>query len=203
MRTKIFISIIVFSFIITEYYLLRCYNSLKENLQVKNDLIAKLVTENLGLKPQFEIWTKNCGKKLEGNILLTDANSNCFSLSNIVQKQTRTLICRFSDSDCMECVKYAVDDLIKQKDVFDLSNVIFIGNCMGNSIFRLRIKELNLENNNVYNCSSLKIPADSLSFPYYMVIDNSLKIYSVYFPNKYTSVTNMENLKLMYENLVK
>lgn len=63
-------------------------------------------------------------------------------------------------------------------------SVLFLGSYRNNKIFN-KLKPLyEIDTLKVANVANLNIAAESLDFPYYFVIDSTLKIQHLFFPDK-------------------
>jgi hypothetical protein len=177
-------------------------NTVLTKLLIAKDVkIQNLTNANVTLAPQFDLGIKNCGQTInEDMIELRDADGNKVSLKSLFEKNEYLLIYRYSDNYCQQCVDYALYNLRK----VGCKNVIFIGNCSKGEKISEQMKEYGLSNCVVLNCSNMNIHAEKLQFPYYMVIDKSLKISGIYMPNKASYNQNIDslNLDLMYRRFV-
>lgn len=177
-------------------------NTVLTKLLVAKDVkLQNLTNANVTLAPQFDLGIKNCGQTIdEGIIELKDANGNQVSLKSFFERHNYLLIYRYSDNYCQQCVDYALYNLRK----VGCKNVIFIGNCSKGEKISEQIKEYDISDYVVLNCPNIYIQAEKMQFPYYMVIDKSLKINGIYMPNKASYKQNIDslNLDLMYRRFV-
>ena len=170
---------------------------------MKDDYINELIAKYTTISPQFEFNMKNLGCSINTDITVKDTAKREYKLSELVKNNKKTLICRYSEDCCSECVYYIIHILTNQPDVFNLNNILFIGFDATNRVFKKRTKDFGLTNYHTYNCESLNIPAEEIKYPYYLIVDSLLNVRAVYFPNKSASnlKIDVENAKLMY-NLI-
>jgi len=176
------------------------YANIKKELAIKNEYINNLESKYIAVRPQFEFNINNLGYGIDTSTVLTDTAKMQYKLLDLVQGNNMTFICRYSDDCCRECVDYAIHILINQVDTSFLGNILFVGTNENNRIFKKQTKDLGLSSYHAYNCISLNIPAEEVKYPYYMIVDGSLNVRAVYFPNKSASHLKIdrENVKLMY-----
>ena len=197
-KTAIICTIIISLFFI--FCLFTLYTNTKTEIATKNDYIDKLTAKYTTISPQFEFNMKNLGCSIDTSITVKDTAKKEYKLSELVQSNKMTFICRYSDDCCRECVDYIIHILTNQPDVFNLNNILFIGFNETNRVFKKQTKDLGLTKYRTYNCESLNIPAEKIKYPYYMIVDSLLNIRAVYFPNKSACHLKIdaENAKLMY-----
>lgn len=171
-----------------------------QEIILKNNSISELSAENMAISSQFEMGLANNGVIIDRNIELRDINGDILSIGDLFDEiDGNVFICRYSEQCCWECVNLAVKKLLASERNFDMKRVLFLADCQQRILPR-QIKELGLDSCKVYNCHSLSIPAESIMYPYYMVLDKTLYVKSVYFPSKtlYNSSLDSVNLNLVY-----
>ncbi|MBP5364520.1 MAG: hypothetical protein J6Y82_01165 [Bacteroidales bacterium] len=191
-------------------FILNCYflfvtKKLKQEIEIKNDSIIELCTEISALQPQFNAGLINVGKSIEASTEIQDTNGNRLKLKELfVNKKTKMLMfCRISERYCHECCELTVKKLLQSEQNFDIEKLIFLIDSSQRAI-KLQVKDFNLYDYEVYNCQFLNIPAENVMFPYYMIVDDSLTVRSIYMPNKaaFNLPIDSINLNLMYKTLI-
>ena len=92
------------------------------------------------------------------------------------------MVCRINEMDCDECTDYALSKFIESDTIITGKNIkkIIIGTY--DSFTSLTI--LTPNNMDCYYTPSLNIPMDERGYPYYFVMDSSLRVFDVFSPNK-------------------
>ena len=125
-------------------------------------------------------------------IVLKDTAGQRVNLKDLIKGST-TLIYRYSDRYCDECVDYAFHVLNRSK--CDKKRVIYIGDCGKRKIFKRQVEDYGLQGI-ALDCRSLEIPAEEMLFPYFLVVDSTLVIRCIYVPNKASYYQNIDSLNL-------
>ena len=201
MRSKVIYGLLVLLCLFFCSFLVYKNTILKDLLQAKDITIKNLRNANITLAPQFEANVMNCGKMLDDTkIVLKDTAGQRVNLKDLIKGST-TLIYRYSDRYCDECVDYAFHVLNRSK--CDKKRVIYIGDCGKRKIFKRQVEDYGLQGI-ALDCRSLEIPAEKMMFPYFLVIDSTLTIRSIYVPNKVSYYQNIDSLNfdLMYQRFV-
>ena len=126
------------------------------------------------------------------SVMIKDSLSNIIPLKKAFNNgQKQILVCRFSKMHCESCVNFSIQILRKWIDSIGMENVMFLGNYPNNRIFNRTKSLYGIQDMIVYNTSVLQIPAEELGYPYFFVLDNSLRISNVFVPDKATpNITN-------------
>ena len=199
---KIISFLIIFVFLASQIYLLYANNSMKREVALKNQVLDEQVTKYSAVQPLFELGLQNIGRMIDGDISIEDTTKSVFRLRDVINGNT--LVCRISDRYCTQCVEHAVSVLTDNKSAFEFTKVLFLSDCSSLRVVKLQIQESGLDDCNVFQCGSLDLPIDNIMFPYFMVVDSTLMVKTVYAPSKSTHGTDFDykNVKLMYDNLV-
>jgi hypothetical protein len=203
---KVLIFLGVTAILFSEIVLLYSVLEFKHIIALKNNMIENLSIKYSAMQQQYPLAILNCGQSVKDRTLV-DTSDNKIKLSDFMNTHgEKIIICRFAELECQECIKYAVSVINKHKDVFDMTRVLFLANTKSKRIFKLQNKEYNIQDYNVWNCiDDLGIQAETIEYPYFIALDNELRVCGIYFPNKSTHGTDFDfkNLKLMYDNLIK
>lgn len=138
-------------------------------------------------KINFKANILNSNLKLNEKAIIRDS-LNQFSLLRDIfsNKQERILVCRFLETNCASCIKYSIEMLCAWVETVKLDNVLFLGTYRNNRIFNKEKKLYKIEGFDVFNVSGLNIPAEEENYPYYFILDSSLNISDLFFPDKAT-----------------
>lgn len=159
-----------------ESYLINNQESLE---MLKSNLSANIANEGLSLE----------------SIMVKDTSKHEFPLDTFfISGQSHLLVCRFSDAHCESCVHNAVRTLLKQVGRHATTRVLFLGSYRKTSLLKIQMKDYGIEAMRVANVKSLNIPAESVGFPYYFLIDSSLHVKQLFFPDKVAQSINRKYL---------
>ncbi|MFV0506587.1 MAG: hypothetical protein ACK5L5_07750 [Bacteroidales bacterium] len=78
----------------------------------------------------------------------------------------------------------SMEVLQKQGNTIGKENILILGNYRNNRIFYRTMEEYNIDYPNIYNTNSLDIPAETIDYPYFFILDKDLKISNVFVPDK-------------------
>ncbi len=187
----VIILVLIIMIICQLYYIL----SLKNDIQLKDANCEAMQT-------QFALNIQNIGRRLDGEISVQDTSKQVFKLSDVINGNS--LICRISERYCEQCVEHATSILIDHMKEFEISNVLIFTCSNSYRNLKLQIKEYGLEDYKMYNCSELNIPIEKTMFPYFMVVDSTLTVRTVYFPTKSTHGTDFDykHVKMIYDKMI-
>jgi len=186
-KDKLLIMIILSLFAINVFTLV-CFFQFKHQ-KVVDDMIKCNQEDNerdelYAYKVNFTTNILNSNFKLD-NVMIKDSINNIIPLKELFHSgRKQMLVCRFSKIHCESCVNFAIQNLRKWADSIGVKNVIFLGNYQNNKIFNRTKPLYGIHDMNVYNSSTFKIPAEELGYPYYFVLDSSLRISNVFVPDK-------------------
>jgi hypothetical protein len=158
-------------------------NTINNMTLLKSD---QLMSYDINLKMNL----LNDGINLE-NMLLTDSSNIKVEISNLFHTKDIFLVCRFSELHCQECVVYSIVKLLNQSKTIGNTNILFWGAYEHVKSLNIAKERLGIQNMSVYNISNLNIPAEEIEYPYYFVIDKTLRISNLFVPNK--SVPDLAN----------
>ena len=97
---------------------------------------------------------------------------------------------------CQECVDYAVGILRDNISHTEIGKILFINDNESPRITKIERNNYNINSYHYCTCDNLKIPAENVLFPYYIVIDTDLRINYVYFPNKETKKLDVDSVNI-------
>ncbi|MCQ2974943.1 MAG: hypothetical protein MJ211_09040 [Bacteroidales bacterium] len=202
MIKNIIIGIIFIIIVVSEIFVLNSNFSLKYELNNQNQYLENITTNLNIYQNQFVENINNSNCYIDTKLVIKDT-ANCeLKLSDIIHDNF--LLIRYSDKYCEQCVNHAISVLLDNKECFDFSKIIFLGDFDSKRNFKICNHIYNIIDYQIYNSSELNIPADKLLFPYYIIVDKNLHVLSIYLPNKSTHGTDFDfkNLKYMYDSLI-
>ncbi len=176
----------------------------EKEVLLKNNIIDELTIRLATFEPQLKFNIENVGKHIP-DIAITDSIGNKKMLSEYIVNRKKIVICRFSMRFCQECNEYAINTILGCSSLIDFGNLLFISDSINNRIHKVERATYNISNKyGIGDCNDLKIPAENVMFPYYLVIDNKLRISNIYFPNKESKNLGIDtvNLQLILKSLV-
>lgn len=173
-------------------------------IKLKNDVINNLSIRLNTFEPQLKLNIDNIGKHLH-DIAITDSIGNKQMLSNYMTKYNKALICRYSSKYCQECVSYAINTLCNISQNADFNAIVFINDNDSQRVSKIELSEYGINSYYYGSCKDLAIPAENVMFPYYLLIDNELRINGVYFPNKEARNFGIDsaNINMILKTLLK
>ncbi len=206
MKEKTFLILVIFSLITINIFILIRFKNLKQQKVLetaKNSNQESIDNDELNLyKVNFTTNILNSNSQLE-SVTLKDSLNNLIQLKEVFEsKQKQILVCRFSQMHCQSCVNSSIQILRSWVDSIGIKNVMFMGKHRNNRIFNRTIPLYGIQGLKIYNVSQMNNPAENLGYPYYFVLDSSLRISNVFVPNKgLVSITNkyLENIKMKFE----
>lgn len=200
MKSKTIFAVCLLLVLVASILLLYRNSILSDMLSKKDVTIRDLTNANVTLAPLFQTCILNNGVVIDEQTIFTDTSGNRVELRDFA-KNSSTLIFRYSDRHCKQCVDYALNLLNKSN--CNKHNVVYMGDCEKHRIFKKQTEDFDFKGIAIA-CRSLCIPAEELFFPYFIVIDSTLTIRGIYVPNKASYYQNIDslNLDLMYKHLV-
>lgn len=142
------------------------------------------MTKMIPLQENWELGIENNGYQLI-NIKGKDQDHVFVSLDNFFQNDVEKIfVCRFSEMDCESCIDYAIKQVIELCDSVEGLNVLYLGNYRNNRSFTKQKNMYGIEACKALNVASLGMPIEDLNRPYYFVLDDSLRVWDIFVPNK-------------------
>lgn len=163
-------------FLVVNYYIrLKSERNVSQLQIVQNSLVFyKTLIDDLFSYQFYEI--QSSGKPIQTNIMLEDKNGNLTSLSALIKH--RTLIFRFSESDCVACMKEYFTNVNQLLESLEYDDIILIGNFSTTHNIQLFMEGFQVKWP-VYNFSkNLNIPIENLELPYFFVVDSNMIAYN-------------------------
>ncbi|MDR2146922.1 MAG: hypothetical protein LBE91_10735 [Tannerella sp.] len=149
------------------------------------------------LKVNFWTNIENSNIQLEATSV-KDSSNNVLLLNDIWENgQKQMLVCRFSESHCESCVDYSIRQIHHWVDSIGKENLLFLGAYRNNKIFNKTKPLYNIHHLNVYNVSSLNMPAEELGFPYFFILSSNMTVSNVFVPDKATPAITQNYLKMI------
>ncbi len=186
--------------------LCRNVQKLKSIVSSKDATIDKLASKYSTMYMQYPLIVNNCGHNVADAVLVDSLDEKTHLSDFIKSCGGMVVMFRYASLQCHDCVKYAISVISNNQEFFDMSKMVVIANSNSKRIFKLEIKEYNLYDFNVFNCTSdFNISAEHIDYPYFAVIDSGLNIHCLYAPNKSNVGTDFDfnNMKLMYDSFIK
>lgn len=171
-------------------------------IKIKDDIINDLSIRLNTIAPQLKFYIENVGQSIE-DIPITDSVGETQLLSEYMYSHNKLLICRYSNRYCQQCVDYAISIIRNNSTQSNIDNIIFINDSANACMLKFDRNNYNINSYSYCSCNDLRIPAEKVMFPYYMLIDNDLRILNVYFPNKEAKKLGVdaEYVKLILQSL--
>lgn len=182
---KIKYIIIILLFVLNGFLIIKISNFSK----VSNDIsivLKDIKKELLTFEQNIFEENQNENLKLREDIKLTNINGNIVLTKDIFKKHT--LVLRYSESNCDDCIKAEFSTILKNKELFvnDICLIAHYRNKRDLFVFYKDFQNKGLKNIKMYLLpdKGLDIPADNLNMPYYFCIDSTLRITNVFIPQK-------------------
>ena len=195
MKEKRFLILISFSlFAINIFTLIRFYQlkQLKDAYEAVNYNQENNESDELhSYIVNFTTNILNSNLQLD-SVMIKDSLNNIIPLKKAFKSgQKQILVCRFSKTNCESCVNFSIQSLRKWVESIGIENVMFLGNYRNNRLFNRTKPLYGIQDMMVYNTSAFQIPAEELDYPYFFILDSSLRISNVFVPDKATpNITN-------------
>ena len=172
--SKYLIFIPVLFLLIANLYILNLLSVERKNTTKVID-ITKLSMSNksLALDNYFKISLLNNG--------IYTGNVNSSFQNNL--KKGMTLVVRFSELNCGDCVNFI---LLKTKKLMKNKNirVILLSNYSSKNSSKIICNQFELNNVPIYNVKNLNLPVESCGYPYCFTIDSTYRVSNVFVPDK-------------------
>ena len=89
--------------------------------------------------------------------------------------------------------------MMKQAGTLGKENILFLGAHRNNRIFNKQKPHHGIQDMNVYNTGVLSLPAEEMGFPYYFVLDSTLRVTDVFVPDKAVPELTDRYLKMIHK----
>lgn len=190
MKEKTFLILVIISLILINVFIIIRFYYFKHheiaNEAIYNNTVFNGNDELHSYMLNFSTSILNSNLQLDG-IMIKDTLDEIIPLTEAFNRgQKHILVCRFSKTHCESCVNFSIQKVRACVDSIGKDNVMFLGNYRNNRVFNKIIPLYGIEGLKVYNTSSLNIPVEELCYPYYFVLDESLRISNVFVPDKAT-----------------
>lgn len=151
------------------------------------------------LKVNAEVGIENSDIQLD-NVVVTDSLNKQVPLYDFFKGgNKRLLVCRFSELYCESCVEYSIKALLQWVDSIGENNILFLGSYRNSKIFNIQKKLYGIEKLEMVNAITLNLPVEDLGFPYYFVLDSTLRVCNVSIPDKSAPNVDYSYFKKVYE----
>lgn len=163
-----------------------------ENITEKDELYTH--------KINFRTAILNSNIKLDEKIMVRDSlNRHILLYDTFVNTRKPIIVCRFSETNCASCIKFSINMLCEWKKKVNVGDVLFLATYRNNRILNKEKKLYKIQDLNVFNISDFYIPAEEEGYPYYFVLDSTLNISNLFFPDKATPKITEKYLTLIQE----
>ncbi len=127
----------------------------------------------------------NNNLKLNNDLSVIDIKGQTFLLKEIIGDSVK-LIVRFSESHCEECVRFVVVKLLRfsQEKKWDKNSILFLASYHDSRNLTIFKDRLNISFP-LYMSDILSIPAEDTPAPYCFIVDKTMRINHLFFPDKY------------------
>jgi hypothetical protein len=153
-------------------------------------------------KTNFNVSLLNNGLSLEKTIL-TDSKNHEIKIKDVFHENDKFLICRFSELYCQECVTHSIIKLVNISEKIGKDHIIFLGSYENSKSMNIMKEHLGIQNMAIYNAHNLNIPAEEIGFPYYFMVDKTLKISDIFIPEKSALDLTNKYLEIINERYFK
>lgn len=181
---KIFYLILVV-FLIVNIFIYSQYTKMKRmilNISVLTEKICDYEVKLDICSNNELIRVFNNGKLLNKEMCMYNMYGDKFNLHEIVNENK--LVLNFSELNCNTCVDEQLKYLNEYADSIGTSNVLIFVTCNDYSHMR-RLKKMNKVKFELFNLGdSLNNVIKDIGFPYFFVIDKSLRVNSIFIPEK-------------------
>ena len=196
----LFVSIIALLFGLNIFMMYKTQD-VKNDCQVLLSSSAGAVVEHGALYTSLQVSYENSGLSLE-NVEARDSLKQSFDLKTLFGDGVdKVLVVRYSDNHCASCVQNAIETVLKNRDNGDIEKVVFVGYGRRTVVFSKEIDRYGIRDYEVLNIADLGLPAESMLFPYYFVMDSTLSVLDLYVPNKATPDMDSTFVSLMMRKL--
>ncbi len=200
---KNIIIIIVVLLVVNVFTLISYYKYRQQSIASIKYLANESVTEKDELythKVNFRAAILNSNIKLNEEIMVRDSlNSHIFLHDVFMNTRQPIVVCRFSETNCASCIKFSINMLREWIKTVKVGNVLFLATYRNNKILNKEKQLYNIRDFNVFNISDFYIPAEEEGYPYYFVLDSTLNISNLFFPDKATPEVTKKYLDLIQE----
>ena len=178
-------------------------NKLKEQCFIYNEKY-NLAKKDANKVTQYEFFMQtsieNNDFRLNQEIIVKDSIGREIPIRDLFNNtEDYILVCRFSERYCTDCNSNAIAELRKLNDAVMTKNITLF--CLYDTDKGLNLMKhsYGIKGMRVYNSPGFNIPAEKKSYPYYFVMDNTLRVFDVFFPDKYNPEITEKYFKLITE----
>jgi hypothetical protein len=202
MDKKFLIAIIIALVGINIFTLINFQRYKKKNVTNASFLLHEQDELN-ALRVNFSTEIKNNNFQLK-DISVKDSLNNRIPLRDLFKNgQSKILVCRFSELHCESCVNYSVKTLLHWVDSIGKDNVLFLGAYRNNKVFNKQKSLYGIDTLDAVNTTTINLPVEELGFPYYFVLDSTLRVFNVCVPDKGAPRINTKYLELIQKRYFK
>jgi hypothetical protein len=182
--------------ILNAFLLFKLFSLKKSHKATLNTLVTAQDNRVVAYNNNFNFNLWNSGISLE-NVILADSANRAVVINDLFQEEDNLLICRFSELHCRECVTYATVKLIHTTEKISKNHIVFLGSYGNNKNMNFMKDQLGLQDRSVYSVFDLNIPAEEAGFPYYFMLDRTLRVSNLFIPEKLTPELTNNYLKMI------
>ena len=164
----------------------------KRSYLILSEIMSKEVQKNTPLKLNFTANIENNDIQID-SIQLEKNNCQRLSLKDFfTDEKEKVVVCRFSEMNCESCITHSINTLLKWSSYLGKENILYIGAYRNDEIFENQKKLYGINSFHSLNIRNLNIPIEDFGYPYYFVLDRSLKVLDLFIPNK-SSMSDIQN----------
>ena len=149
-----------------------------EKQSVKDDRLIEVLENN------FKIGVYNDNSILDTTRVIHDLNKNEVGLSEILTDKP-CLIIRFAETNCEECVRFLLIKVMRlyNSDLFN-KRILLFASYPNRQALKILVDRLNIKYP-VYLVDKLPISCERINFPYFFMLDSTMRTSHVFVPDKY------------------
>lgn len=162
-----------------------CYSVFKKGHQRSNtEFQSELTRKTEILERDFKVRLLNDNLRIDPNVEVMSLDKKRYPLTQILNEGPH-LIVRFSERHCEECVSYILLKILRLTNVKSWNKkIILLASYQNQNALSVLMKKMAIKYP-VYLIENLSIPSEEFNFPYCFILDKSMHINHVFFPDKY------------------
>lgn len=184
MKKSLTLTAVIVLVIYNSYLIYQNYRDRKREERVIHQLytyVDDIVATYQGLLDEQYL---NCGLTLDTlRVFYPGSDSICY-LSSVLDSNQQHIICRFDDTFCNDCNKYAINQILKFKRESPQHSVVFLCTFHNHHSLQSFKEEYRIDPTvDIYLVQHLQLPIERTLQPYYLTLSPSQGISSVFIPD--------------------